>query len=338
MSEIRLDRIHNQYVIIAPERLYRPNLESKEHRKVSALTVCPFCEGNEDLTPSEIFAIRENGVNEPLWKTRVVPNLYKAVQVELNEKSKRDGMFESIPGIGAHEILIDSPNHNAQFFAMSPLEIENWFRSLIIRMEDLKKDQRLVYLSIFKNFGKNAGATQEHPHTQLLALPIMPKEEMRFLENNMHYYQRHGRGLVEDIVHNEMQEKSRVIAQQANFVAFCPYASAFPFEVMIAPLSNISSLTHCSRDEISALSMLIKRVFERLNKQLGVFAYNLSMKMAPLNRNFENERYMNNIDQNYRFIIRITPRIYNFAGFEIATSMAINSVLPEECAKMLAGE
>jgi UDPglucose--hexose-1-phosphate uridylyltransferase len=338
MSEIRFDKLHEQYVIMAPERLYRPNLGCKEHKSSLANLVCPFCEGNEDLTPCEIFAMRENGENEPHWKTRVVPNLYKAVQVELNEKSKRDGLFESIPGIGAHEILIDSPNHEAKLNTMQPLEIENWLRSMIIRMEDLKNDQRLIYLSIFKNYGKNAGATQEHPHTQLLALPIMPKDEMRFLEKNMRYYKQHGRGLVEDIVHNEMLTKERIVAQQGNFVAFCPYASAFPFEVMIAPLSNITTLSRCSRGELSSLSMLIKRVFERLNNQLGNFAYNLSFKMAPLNRNFENESYMSHLEHNYRFIVRITPRIYNFAGFEIATSMAINSVLPEECAKMLAGE
>lgn len=338
MSEIRFDRIHDQYVIMAPERLYRPNLGYNEHKNGNSSLVCPFCEGNEDLTPSEIFAMRENGANEPLWKTRVVPNLYKALQVELSDASKREGLFESIPGVGAHEILIDSPKHDSEFYSMSSLEIENWLRSLIIRMEDLKNDQRLIYLSIFKNFGKNAGATQEHPHTQLLALPVMPKNEMKFLEKNMHYYKKHGRGLVEDIVHNEMLSKARIIAQQGNFVAFCPYASAFPFEVMITPLSNIPTLNRCSRQDVASLAILIKRVFERLKNQLGTFSYNLAFKMAPLNANFENEAYMNHLNKNYRFILRITPRIYNFAGFEIATSMAINSVLPEECAKMLAGD
>jgi UDPglucose--hexose-1-phosphate uridylyltransferase len=338
MSEIRYDRLNDQYVIMAPERLFRPNLECNDPKQISTITVCPFCEGNEDLTPSEIFAIRDNGVNDSSWKTRVIPNLYKALQVELSGRSKRDGLFESMPGIGAHEILIDTPKHDGAFYSMSASEIENWLRTLIIRMEDLKNDQRLIYLSIFKNYGRDAGATQEHPHTQLLALPIMPTNEIRFLEKNMSYYKKHGRGLVEDIVYNEMILKERVIAQQGEFIAFCPYASSFPFEVMIAPLYNIAKLCKCSREELVSLSLLIKRVFERLNKQLGDFAYNLSFHMAPINKNFENESYMDYMEQNYRFILHITPRIYKFAGFEVATSMAINSVLPEECAKMLAGE
>ncbi len=338
MSEIRLDRIHNKYVVIAPERLFRPNLNCRNEKKNSVSLICPFCDGNEDLTPPEIFALRDNEANEPSWRTRVVPNLYKAVQVELSDISKRDGIFESIPGVGAHEILIDSPCHECDFYQLDTSAIEDWLRTMIIRIEDLKNDTRLIYLSIFKNVGINAGATQEHPHTQLLALPIMPKEEMAFLEENMRYYRSHGRGLIEDVVCNELSSKTRIVARHGNFVAFCPYASAYPFEVMIAPLTNIASLCKCSRKDVSDLSVLIKRVFESLHKQLGVFAYNLSLKMAPLNTNFENEMYMNHLDKNYRFILRITPRIYNLGGFEISTGMAINSVVPEESAKMLGGE
>ena len=338
MSEIRLDRIHNKYVIIAPERLYRPNLNCHDQKKKTPSVICPFCDGNEDLTPPEIFAMRDNEANGPSWRTRVVPNLYKAVQVELADVSKRDGVFESIPGVGAHEILIDSPCHECDIHQLEASAIEDWLRSMIIRIEDLKNDTRLIYLSIFKNVGTNAGATQEHPHTQLLALPIMPKTEMAFLQENMRYYRSHGRGLVEDVVSNELLFKKRIVAQYGNFVAFCPFASAYPFEVMIVPLLNIATLCQCSRKDVSDLSILIKKVFESLNKQLGGFAYNLSFKMAPLNKNFENEMYMNYLDKNYRFILRITPRIYHLGGFETSTSMAINSVVPEECAKMLGGE
>ena len=338
MSEIRLDRIHNKYVIIAPERLYRPNLNSHDQKKNTPSVICPFCDGNEDLTPPEIFAMRDNEANGPSWRTRIVPNLYKAVQVELADISKRDGIFESIPGVGAHEILIDSPCHECDIYQLEASAIEDWLRSMIIRIEDLKNDTRLIYLSIFKNVGINAGATQEHPHTQLLALPIMPKTEMAFLQENMRYYRSHGRGLVEDVVFNELLFKKRIVAQHGNFVAFCPFASAYPFEVMIVPLTNIATLCQCSRKDVSDFSVLIKKVFESLNKQLGEFAYNLSFMMAPLNKNFENEIYMNYLDKNYRFILRITPRIYNLGGFETSTGMAINSVVPEECAKMLGGE
>ncbi|MBU0632220.1 galactose-1-phosphate uridylyltransferase [bacterium] len=337
MSEIRLDRIHNKYVLIAPERLYRPNVNDLSKKK-STNSTCPFCEGNEDLTPNEVYAMRENGADLSSWKTRVVPNLYKAVQIELEDGSSRDGMFESVPGVGAHEILIDSPCHNCDLVDLDVTAVENWLRSMIIRIEDLKNDKRLIYLSIFKNVGQNAGATQDHPHTQILALPIMPKSEMLFLERNLKYYNNHGRGILEDVLHNEMLAKTRVLNEIGNFLAFCPFASAYPFEVMIAPTVNIASLSKCSRKDITDLSALIKRVFEKLSIQLGRFDYNLSFDMIPLNKNFENEQYFNYFNTNYRFCLRITPRIYNLGGFEISTGMAINSVPPEECAKLLRGD
>lgn len=334
MSEIRLDRIENQYVLIAPERLHRPDLYTRK-KKEQTLHRCPFCEGNEALTPKEVFAMRENEANHSGWKTRVVPNLYKAVQVELESQSKREGMFEAMAGVGAHEVLIDSPSHDVGVEGFDAESIMNWLRSIIIRLEDLKKDSRLVYASVFKNVGTNAGATQEHPHTQILVLPIMPQNEQVFLEKNMKYYRKHGRGKIEDILNNEISQKKRVIADIGDFVAFCPFASSFPFEVMVAPKRNISSLEQCSRVDIDNLSVLLKKVFEKLEQQLGSFDYNLYFRLAPLNSNFENESYLPYMDKNYRFSLHITPRIYRIGGFEVATGMAINPVPPEECAALL---
>ena len=337
MSEIRFDNINNQYVIIAPERLHRPNLHDLK-KKVNSHTVCPFCEGNEALTPGEVYALRENSANEGMWKTRVVPNLFKAVQVELEDLSYKDGIFEAREGVGAHEILIDSPCHDCDINDLEVVQIENWLRSMIIRIDDLKNDTRLIHLSIFKNYGYNAGATQEHPHTQILALPIMPKNYLNFLENNMRYYSRHGRGKIEDIVYNELKAKKRVLDEVGNFVSLCPYASGYPFEVMIAPTKNISNLNVCSREDIIDLSSIIKMTFKKLTKQLGRFDYNLYFNLSPLNSNFENEKYMSYIEKNYRFSIRIIPRIYRHGGFEISTGMLINSVEPEYSAKLLRGD
>ncbi len=334
MSEIRFDHLHGQYVLIAQERLHRPDIQKTKITKPTNHR-CPFCNGNEALTPPEVYAIRDNEANKSGWKTRVVPNLYKAVQVELEQKSMRFGMFEVTAGVGAHEVLIDSPCHDCGLEKLDVRSIENWLRSMIIRIDDLKKDHRLIHLSIFKNYGAHAGATQEHPHTQILALPVMPQNERIFLEHNMLYYKRHGRGKVEDILQNEITAKERIVEEVGIFVAFCPYASSFPFEVMIAPKRNLSSLEKCSRDDIINLSILIKSIFTKLTNQLGNFDYNLYFKLAPLNTNFENEQYMSSLHNNYRFTIRITPRIYRIGGFEVSTGMGINPVSPEESAVLL---
>lgn len=334
MSEIRLDRIHNQYVLIAPERLHRPDIDVSKKTQQSNQR-CPFCEGNEELTPAEVYAIRNNEANKPDWKTRVVPNLYKAVQIELADKSRRESMFESIPGVGAHEVLIDSPCHTCGIEELDTQGIENWLRSIIIRIGDLRNDKRLVHLSIFKNSGTMSGATQEHPHTQILALPIMPQNEIVFLDRNMKYYRRHGRGIIEDILQNEISDKKRIVSEIGSFVAFCPFASSFPFEIMIAPKRNIRCLLECTRDDITDLSELIKDVFLKLKYQLGDFDYNLYFRIVPINSNFENDTFIPYLDKNYRFTIRITPRIYRIGGFEISSGMAINPVPPEECATLL---
>ncbi len=337
MSEIRFDILHNRHVIIAPKRLHRPSTFSKTELK-NQTTKCPFCEGNESMTPDEIFAIRDGEPNSTGWKTRVVPNLYNALHVEQENGSKRAGFFETLNGVGAHEVLIDSTNHNKDIPKHDTIFIELWLKTLISRLDDLKKDIRLVYPSIFKNYGLNSGASQEHPHTQLLALPMMPKNELFFLRENYRYYKKHGRGILQDLVENELLAKERIIEESSEFVAFCPFASSFPFEVIIAPKSNISSLSNCNQNQISSFAQILKSSFAKLYTQLGEFDYNFYFKSAPLNSNFENEEYMQTIHKNFRFYLRIIPRVYKLGGFELANEMAINPLLPEECAKLLRGE
>ncbi|UCN00809.1 DUF4921 family protein [Sulfurimonas sp. SWIR-19] len=338
MSEIRYDKLHNKYVIIAPERLHRPNLVKQEPAE-SEKENCPFCEGHEDFTPPEIFALRDNNrANAPGWRTRVVPNLYKAVQIEEENISQRDGFFEYVKGFGAHEIIIDTPCHECRFSALSPKEIFDWLQTIHARITDLTKDKRIISLNIFKNSGKNAGASQEHPHTQIIALPVMSKNALEFLQRNQAYYSVHGRGIVEDILHNERVAKIRIINEVGMFTAYCPYASFFSFEVIIAPGKVLSSLNKCSQEELADLAQLIKNVFVMLDIQLDSYDYNISFHIAPVNENFENEKYMDDIDKNFSFYLRIMPRIYTLAGFEISAEMAINGIEPENCAKLLRGK
>ncbi len=337
MSEIRYDKLHNKYVIIAPERLHRPNVAKREALE-SEKKNCPFCEGHEDFTPPEIFALRDNGANEKGWRTRVVPNLYKAVQIEEEDVSQRNGFFEYIKGFGAHEIIIDTPCHACRISTLSQKEILDWLRTINARIDDLSKDKRIISLNIFKNSGQNAGASQPHPHTQIIALPIMPQNNLEFLQRNQEYYAVHGRGIVEDIVHNEKEAQARVIDELGIFTAYCPYASFFSFEVIIAPSKVISNMSRCSQDELIDLAQLLRNVFTMLDTQLDSYDYNISFHIAPVNKNFENEKYMDDIADNFSFYLRIMPRLYSLAGFEISAETAINGVAPENCAKLLRGE
>ena len=335
MSEIRRDRLHSEYVLIAPERMRRPDSLGVAAPSKKSREVCPFCQGHESLTPKEIYAVRENSEELSDWKVRVVPNLYKAVQIELEDHSSRDGMFEYVPGMGAHEILIDTPCHDCGFADMDISQISLWLSAIAARVSDLRKDKRLIHLSIFKNHGKAAGATQPHPHTQIIALPVMPLKEIFLSQRGLQYYRRHGRGKVEDILENERLSKERIVSEIGDFTAFCPYASGFPFEVMIAPRRDLTNMDELNRDDIADLAELIRDVFVRLRSQLENFDYNLTFRLAPLNSNFESETFFPHLKKFYRMTIRIMPRIYRLGGFEVSTGMIINPVAPEEAAKLL---
>jgi len=334
MSDIRRDRLYDRYVLIAPERMRRPDKLSAKSI-VNDIASCPFCEGHEAMTPSEIYAIRDNGKDESGWSIRVVPNLYKALQVEVDNSSQNYGMFESRSGVGAHEIVIDTREHNSRFSTMTLSHIGEWISAIASRIADLRRDSRLVYASVFKNSGEDAGATQPHPHTQIIVLPIMPDNVLRMMEKNLQYYRRHGRGKVEDVLASEIKDGVRIVAQSGDFTAYCPFASSYPFEVIIAPQRALMSIDDLNRDDIADLSKLLSEVFKRLDVQLGEFDYNLAFNLSPLNSNFENEQYFPHLHKYNRMTIRIMPRIYRLGGFELSTGILINPVEPEEAAKLL---
>ncbi len=327
MSEIRYDLIHNEYVIIAPERLHRPiELATPE---IEIPKNCPFCPGNEDLTTKEIFSIKINGK----WVTRVVPNLYKAVAIESDFDFDTDGMNEKFGGFGAHEIIIDTPKHNANFNTLSEEEIFYYLKTIKERVVDLKKDKRIIQLNIFKNKGIKAGASQPHPHTQIIGLPIISNFQRNLFKRSFDFYKEKGKSLYEEVFLFESKNK-RKIYESREFLIYAPFASAFAFESIILS-RNYSSIEFMNDEVLKELSVNIKSLFNVLNLELGDFAFNMLFYLPPINKNFENEDYFDEIDKIFRFFIRVTPRIYNIAGFELMSNSAINPVVPEEVAKLL---
>ncbi len=327
MSEIRYDLLHDEYILIAPERLHRPI--PKASPALPEPKICPFCPGHEDLTPQEIFAIRQGDK----WYTRVVPNLYKAVQIETPYDSFCEGINERWGGYGAHEIIIDTPQHDATFASMGTQEISWWLTTIQERVEDLAKDPKLVGIDIFKNCGPKAGATQSHPHTQIIALPILSKHQKHAFEHAWRYYQEHGRSLHQDIATFESQ-KERALYETTHFFTFAPYASSFAFETTILAKEH-ANIAKLSQEILQELARHIQKLFRALYAELGQFDYNLFLYLPPLNKNFENGHFFDQKEQIFRFFIRVTPRIYTLAGFELFTCSAINPVQPELVARLL---
>jgi UDPglucose--hexose-1-phosphate uridylyltransferase len=336
MSNIRYDRIHDTHVIIAPERLHRPDCSFDVDEKKTVDENCPFCEGNESMTPPEIFSHRKAGSfpNEKGWQTRVVPNLYKAVQIEASYEHHY-GLFEHWEGFGAHEVIIDTPEHHTSMTQWSEGAIVEWLKTLRSRVSDLRRDQRISHISLFKNEGSQAGATQAHSHTQIIGLPIIPKVEREKYQRSYEYYKQNGRAMIESVIMQEEENEERIIDKHGDFTAFCPFASAYPFEVMISSKKALGQINTLSDSSIETLAPLLLATLENLKTQLGCFSFNLVVTTPPLQEDTVDHGLINCVDEACRFAIRIMPRIYKFGGFEVSTGVIINPVLPEVAAKLL---
>ena len=337
MSEIRYNRLKDSYVIIAPERLHRTSCDIHEIERRTERRVCPFCEGNERFTPNEIFALRSSDsfANEIGWKTRVVPNLFKAVQIEAPYQHHY-GMFEHWDGFGAHEIIIDTAKHYTSMTQWSEENIIDWFITLGLRVKDLKKDKRIASLSLFKNEGVEAGATQPHSHTQIIGLPIVSKSKKEEYVRLYEHYKHNQNSLIQLLLEEEIKaNENRIIASNGDFTAFCPYASSHPFEVMISSTKALGEIDTLSKDSLIELSSLLLLVLKKLKKQVKFLNFNLILSTPPLHENTFTEELLNSMYEANRFYIQIIPRIYKYGGFEQETDILINPVSPELAAKLL---
>lgn len=336
MSNIRYDRLHDTHVIIAPERLRRPNCMKTPQKLDLADENCPFCEGHESMTPPEIFAIRAPGssINQAGWQTRVVPNLYKALQIEAPHKHHY-GLFEYWEGFGAHEVIIDTPQHHTSMTQWRVNDVVSWLKTLRARVEDLRRDQRIASIVLFKNEGEEAGATQTHSHTQLIGLPVVPKINRMFFQRSLDYYSENGHALLETIVRHEEEEGTRIVGMEGDFTAYCPYASAYPFEVMIASKKALGQIDTLSDSTIESVAPLLLETLKKLKVHLGCFPFNLTLMMPPLQGDSIGDESHAHVNDICRFAIRIMPRLYRHAGFELSTDMMINPILPEQAAKLL---
>lgn len=327
MSEFRYCKLTKEWTLFAPERLKRPKgLNNKKEVYLGEIMheKCPFDLGKEEFTPHEITRISQDGK----WKCRVVPNLYNALSIEAPLQSTRDSFFEKASGFGAHEVVIETPNHDKQIWDYDYNDLINYFTILQERVINLKKDDRLAYLSVFKNQGEEAGASMSHSHSQIIGLPFLPKKIKENLEYQKEYFKAHNRALFDDILYEELAYGKNIIAQNSEFVLYCPYASSFAFEVKIVSKKRLSSLSEFTKSDLSALCDITKEYFSKFYATLGDVAFNMIINNAPY------KDYNEDTKNYFRFNIEIKPRIYKEAGFKQNTDIKINVVLPETATKI----
>ncbi len=326
MPELRKDPITGRWVIISSDRGKRPT-EFADQRTRKRGGFCPFCAGNERTTPHEVLAYRDNGQpNGPDWRLRVVPNKFPALQIEGDLNKQGEGIFDKMNGLGAHEVIIESPDHNATLATLPGKAMEEVLWAYRDRMEDLKKDKRFQYTLIFKNEGLIAGATLEHSHSQLIALPIVPIQVQEEIDGCRKHYNLKERCIFCDIIRQEMQSRNRIVMETQAFIALAPYAPRFPFETWIMPKRHISCYACSTNDDFKDLAFILQDTLRRLDKALSFPPYNYVIHTSP----FKEE-----INDYYHWHIELMPKLTNVAGFEWGSGFYINPTPPEEAAKFL---
>ncbi len=327
MPELRKDPIIGRWVIISTERGMRPSdFAVVEEKKKGGF--CPFCPGNEGTTPPEILCYRENGTkpNTPGWSLRVVANKFPALRIEGALNREGEGVYDKMNGIGAHEVIIESPNHNETLSTISVKNFEDVLWAFRDRMVDLGKDTRLKYGLIFKNQGDSAGASLEHSHSQLIALPIVPKRVSEEIESAKAYYSYKERCIFCDIIRQETKQGSRMISENQDFVAIAPYAPRSPFETWIVPKKHSCSFEEAQKHEYENLARIFSDTLKRIDKVLSVPPYNFILHTAP---------FSNGCKDYYHWHFEIVPKLVKIAGFEWGSGFYINPTPPEESARFM---
>ncbi|MBI5598703.1 MAG: galactose-1-phosphate uridylyltransferase [Deltaproteobacteria bacterium] len=329
MPELRKDPIIGRWVIISTERGKRPADFVVTPPPLKG-GMCPFCPGNEGITPKEIIAYRVDGgskPNTPGWHIRVVPNKYPALRIEGDLNRAGEGVYDRMSGIGAHEVIIESPNHKDVLSTLSPKQFEEVLWAYRDRIIDLKKDSRLRYILIFKNHGEAAGASLEHTHSQLIALPIIPKRVSEELDGSLEYYNYKERCVFCDIIRQETMQGVRVITENQDFLAVTPYAPKSPFEVWILPKFHESHFENSQKHHYENLAVLFSDVLRRMDKVLSSPPYNFILHTAPV-KNGDSIPH-------YHWHFEIMPKLTKTAGFEWGSGFYINPTPPEEAATFL---
>jgi UDPglucose--hexose-1-phosphate uridylyltransferase len=323
MPELRKDPIVGRWVIIATERARRPQEYSPDKARPRSGTICPFCPGHEDKTPREVLVY--HGA-DGAWNVRVVPNKYPALMIEGGLDRAGEGLYDKMNGVGAHEVVIETPRHDADFADLRESDVESVLWAYRDRIVDLKRDTRFRYVMVFKNHGAAAGASLDHSHSQLIALPVVPVNVAEEMAGARQYFDFKERCIFCDIVRQEIADGRRVIYENAGFVAVAPYAPKFPFETWILPKAHASHFEDAQRVQFGQLANVLRTTLRKLNAALDSPPFNFIVHTAPFN-----EREV----PHYHWHLEIMPTLSKVAGFEWGSGFYINPTPPEDAAAFL---
>lgn len=328
MPELRSDRLTDTWVLIAEQRSARPFDFRLRPPEPKSQGPCPFCPGNEGLTPPETFALRDRGApNEPGWRVRGFPNKFPALEPR-GAPVPLGHLLRRMAGVGLHEVLVDGPEHARRPRDRTPREWGDLALALQERLRALAWDPRVAYVLAFKNEGSGAAASLAHPHSQVVALPLVPERVRREVEALGEHHRLTERCLLEDVLEEELQAKARVVEAGDEFLLVAPFAARFPYEMLLAPRSHVPRFEDEPPERAAAFGAALGRALARLDLVLEASpfpGFHFAIHTAPARARAER----------YHWHCEVMPALGFHAGFEKGTGMFLNHVSPERGAERL---
>ncbi|MEN9936351.1 MAG: hypothetical protein RLZZ387_2930 [Chloroflexota bacterium] len=326
MPELRQNLATREWVIISTERAKRPEQFAVPHRShVEELPPhdnrCPFCPGNEEF---DLERLRLPSEGE--WHQRVVKNRFPALQDDGDVERRLDGIHRALPGVGYHEVVVESRMHNTSPAHETVDEVEGTLRAFQLRGRTYSQDARVEQIICFKNHGPTAGTSLIHPHAQIIALPVVPYSIRARAAEARRYFDDHGECVICRMRSDEVQEAIRVIRETEHFSAFIPYAAFSPFHIWVVPRRHAASFFDITPAEIRELADLMRDMLRRIYYALNDPDYNYVIRTAP---------QCEHTARHLHWYLAIIPRVTHSAGFELGSGMFINTALPEESARFL---
>lgn len=327
MPQLRKDPVLNQWVIISPERGKRPSDFKQAPVAKESSENCPFCEGNESMTPPETLSFRTAGTdaNTKGWWVRVFSDKSPILKPEGTPDRKGVGMFDVMNSIGIHEVVVESPKHETNIISATSEQVREIIWAYKQRINEIKKNPLYKHFMIVKNSGKGASSFA-HSHSHIVATPIIPKRIEEELHGSSDYYHYHDRCIYCDIVRQEENDKVRIVFENDRFIAYCPFAARFPFEIGIMPKNHFPFFETIENNAIHDLADALQTSLRKLEKLLPGLPFNYVIHTSPCSDVYKDF---------YHWHIEIIPKLTKVAGFEWGSGFYINPTTPEDAAKML---
>lgn len=326
MPELRQNFFTKEWVIIATERAKRPEdlITHRELKPAPAFVeTCPFCPGNENRTPPEVLRFPARADQ---WNVRVIPNKFAALSSDVQPVRSLQHLRRRIDGFGFHEVIVDSPDHSRCMALLSDEQVAGILNAYKQRYNALSMDHRVTHITIFKNHGVDAGASLQHPHSQLIATPVIPSQVRHRLFEALRHYDDVGECMFCHMVEREIEDQTRVVLKSERFVAMEVFASPTPFATHIFPLRHMATFGDISEMEIADLARILRTLLAKIYVGLENPDLNFTVRSAPAE--YAQARH-------FHWYVSVIPRLTRVAGFELGSGMFINTVLPEAAADFL---